>query len=95
MKTYGYGLDVDIREKKLYFSNQKRVYQAKLDGTNKRTVLKNASVNDIAIDWKGLRMLWNDYAGKEIFATNLETKNTTVLLTSDDVMHIAVDSAEG
>ena len=84
-----------MKEKKAHYANQRHIYQVNVDGTNQKTVKRNASANDIAIDWKGRRMLWNDYAGKKIFVTNLKTKKSTVLIRCDDVMHIAVDSAEG
>ena len=96
-KTYEYGMDVNMKGKKLYFSNQRRIYKSNLDGTRKETILKNASANDIAIDWKGSRVIRNDYAGKKIFATNFDGKDDTVLIESENnyVMHIAVDSNEG
>lgn len=96
-KTYEYGLDVDMKKKKLYFSNQHCIYEANLDGTGKETVLENVSANDIAIDWKGRRILWNDYAGKEVFAVNLDDNESKVLVRSKNeyVIHIAVDSKEG
>ena len=93
-KTYEYGLDVDMKEGKLHFANQQHIYQANLDGTDNKTVIRNASANDVAIDSKGRRILWNDYAGKEIFVMNLETKERKVLIKCDDVMHIEVDSVE-
>ena len=96
-KTYEYGMDVDMKGKKLYFSNQRRIYKSNLDGTRNETILKNASANDIAIEWKGSRVLRNDYAGKEIYATNFDGKDDTILIESENnyVMHIAVDSNEG
>ena len=93
-KTYEYGLDVDMKGGKLHFANQQHIYQANLDGTDNKTVVRNASANDVAIDSKGRRILWNDYAGKEIFVMNLETKERKVLIKCDDVMHIEVDSVE-
>ena len=90
-------MDVDIKGKKLYFSNQQRIYKSNLDGTRNKTIIKNASANDIAIDWKARRILSNDYAGKEIFAANFDGEDNTVLVESEGnyVMHIAVDSDEG
>ena len=96
-KTYEYGMDVDMKGKKLYFANQRRIYKSNLDGTHNETIIKNASANDIAIDWKGRRILRNDYAGKEIFAANFDGEDNTVLVEPkrNYVMHIAVDSDEG
>ena len=90
-------MDVDMRGKKLYFANQQRIYKSNIDGTRNETIIKNSSANDIAIDWKGRRILRNDYAGKEIFAANFDGKDDTVLVESETnyVMHIAVDSDEG
>ena len=90
-------MDLDAKEKKLYFTNQKRIYKTNLDGTGKEIIIKNTSVNDIAIDWKGSRIFWNDYAGKEIFAANLDGTERKVVVKSETsyVMSVAVDSVTG
>ena len=95
--TYEYGLDLDANGKKLYFANQKLIYKINLDGTGKEIIIKNTSVNDIAIDWKGSRIFWNDYAGKEIFAANLDGTERKVVVKSETsyVMSVAVDSVAG
>ena len=97
MDTYEYGLNLDAKEKKLYFANEKRIYKTNLDGTGNETILKNTSVNDIAIDWKGSRIFWNDYAGKEIFAANLDGTERKVIVKSENsyVMSVAIDPVAG
>ena len=97
MDTYEYGLDLDAREKKLYFANKKRIYKSNLDGVESETILKNTSVNDIAIDWKGSRIFWNDYAGKEIFAANLDGTERKVAVKSENsyIMSVAIDPVAG
>ena len=96
-ESYEYGLDLDIEEKKLYYSNQKHIYGTNLDVTDNKTIIANASANDIAIDWKGNRIFWNDYAGKEIFAANLDGKEKKVVMKSENsyVMSIAFDPVAG
>ena len=95
--TYEYGLDQNAKEKKLYFANKKHIYKTNLDGSENETILKNTSVNDITIDWKGGRILWNDYAGKEIFAADLDGTNRKVVEKSKTsyVMSVAIDSFAG
>ena len=95
--TYEYGLDLDAKENKLYFANQKLIYKTNLDGTGNEIIIKNTSVNDIAIDWKGSHIFWNDYAGKEIFAANLDGTGRKVVVKSKTsyVMSVAVDSVAG
>ena len=97
MDTYEYGLDLDAKEKKLYFANEKRIYKSNLDGSENKTILKNISVNDITIDWKGSRIFWNDYAGKEIFAADLDGTERKVVVKSENsyVMSVAIDSIAG
>lgn len=97
LKTYEYGLDLDVKEEKLYFSNQKHIYKTNLDGTAKETIIKNAPANDVAIDWRGGRIFWNDYAGKEIFAAALDGKEKRVVMESETsyMMHITVDPVAG
>ena len=97
LNTYEYGLALDIKEEKLYFSNQKLIFKTNLDGTANETIIKNASANDIAIDWRGDRIFWNDYAGKEIFMADLDGKEKKVVMESETsyMMHIAVDPVAG
>ena len=97
MDTYEYGLNLDFKEKKLFFANKKRIYKSNLDGTESETILKNTSVNDIAIDWKGSRIFWNDYAGKEIFAADLDGTERKVVVKSETsyLMSVAIDPVAG
>ena len=95
--TYEYGLDLNAKEKKLYFANEKRIYKSNLDGSETEILFKNTSVNDIAVDWKGSRIFWNDYAGKEIFAADSDGTKRKVVEKSKSsyVMRVAIDSFAG
>ena len=94
----GYGLVIDIKEKKLYFGDGNgSLSKASFDGSGRKVILKNAKVYKMAIDWIGRRIFWTkNPLEKRIFVVNMDGKHErTLTRTRDFLRGIAVDPNVG
>ena len=92
------GLAIDINDKKLYFGDGSgSLWKANFDGSSRKTILKNAKVYKMAIDWIGRRIFWTKYPWeKRIFVVNVDGKHERTLTTTQDLTYgIAVDPLAG
>lgn len=92
-------LDVDIVEKKLYFSNGSDILRANLDGTNIEVILAGVDPYRITVDWIGRRIFWIKFLMEkwEILDATLDGQDRRVLITtlSKFPLDIAVGPTEG
>ena len=94
----GYGLAIDIKEKKLYFGDGNgSLSKANFDGSRRKVILKNANVYKMAIDWIGRRIFWTKSpVKKRIFVVNMDGKHErTLTRTREYPEGIAVDPNVG
>ena len=94
----GYGLAIDIKEKKLYFGDGNgSLSKANFDGSVRKVISKNAKVYKMAIDWIGRRIFWTKNSGeKRIFVVNMDGKlERTLTSTQAEPWEIAVDPNVG
>ena len=78
-------LEIDPFEEKIYFQDNKKIYQSNFDGTNQSLTSKHFDNSDIwafALDWKGKRLFWVKSSRKNVikvgtidlkFANDIET----------------------
>ena len=93
-----YGLALDINNKELYFGDGNgSLSKANLDGSDRKVILKNAKIWDMAIDWIGRRILWAKLPReRRIFVVNMDGKHErTLTRTQSLTYHIAVDPLAG
>ena len=94
----GYGLAIDIKERKLYFGDGNgSLSKANFDGSGRKVILKNAKIYKMAVDWIGRRIFWTKSTGeKRIFVVNMDGKHERTLTSTPQVPHgIAVDPNVG
>ena len=94
----GYGLAIDIKERKLYFGDGNgSLSKANFDGSGRKVILKNAKVYKMAIDWIGRRIFWTKYPlERRIFVVNVDGKHArTLTSTQKPPLGIAVDPNVG
>ena len=94
----GYGLAIDIKEKKLYFGDGNgSLSKASFDGSGKKVILKNAKILKMAIDWIGHRIFWTKHSlEKQIFVVNMDGKHERTLTSTQAApWGIAVDPNVG
>ena len=94
----GYGLAIDIKDKKVYFGDGNgSISKVNFDGGGREIILKNAYVFKMAIDWIGRRIFWTKYPWeRHIFVVNMDGKNKRTLTTTQYWTYgIAVDPLAG
>ena len=94
----GYGLAIDIKERKLYFGDGNgSLSKANFDGSGRKVILKNAKIYKMAVDWIGRRIFWTKSTGeKRIFVVNMDGKHERTLTSTPQVPDgIAVDPNVG
>ena len=94
----GFGLAIDIKERKLYFGDGNgSLSKANFDGSGRKVISKNAKVYTMAIDWIGRRIFWTKIPGeKRIFVVNMDGKHERTLTSTSQVPDgIAVDPNVG
>ncbi|KAL3854471.1 hypothetical protein ACJMK2_013739, partial [Sinanodonta woodiana] len=95
------GLDAHIATGQLYFSDsvQKKIFRSSMDGTQITEILGSgiSVVEDLAVDWVGLNLYWNDYTLETIEVARLDGSNRMILI-SENVSNprgIELDPREG
>ncbi|KAL4217440.1 Low-density lipoprotein receptor-related protein 2 [Mactra antiquata] len=95
------GIDVYMKDKKLFFSDSKtlKIYSMSIDGTNLTEVISSGInvVEDLAVDWIGENLYWNDYTLETVEVARLDGSNRKVLF-SENVTRprgIELDPREG
>ena len=94
----GYGLAIDIKERKLYFGDGNgSLSKANFDGSGRKVILKNAKIYKISVDWIGRRIFWTKSTWKKrIFVVNMDGKHErTLTSTPEEPDGIAVDPNVG
>ena len=94
----GYGLAIDIKERKLYFGDGNgSLSKANFDGSGRKVILKNAKIYKMAVDWIGRRIFWiKSTEEKRIFVVNMDGKHErTLTSTPEEPDGIAVDPNVG
>ncbi|XP_076088432.1 low-density lipoprotein receptor-related protein 2-like [Mytilus galloprovincialis] len=95
------GLDVHIADNRVYFSDssQKKIYRVQTDGSNLTEVFPVGInvVEDLAVDWIGGNLYWNDYVLETIEVARLDGSYKTILF-SENITNprgIGVDPRQG
>lgn len=93
---YGYVMEIDTVDMKLYFTNKYGICRANFDGTDIEGILQIDNVYGLAFDWIGRRIFWTQYLQKWIFVANLDgTGKRALIQTSSSPYGIAVDPTVG
>ncbi|XP_069108702.1 low-density lipoprotein receptor-related protein 2-like isoform X5 [Argopecten irradians] len=95
------GLDVHVANKEIYFSDsaQKRIYRVNVDGSYLTEVFPVGVnvVEDLAVDWIGGNLYWNDYVFETIEVSKLDGSVKTILFSQNitNPRGIEVDPRKG
>ncbi len=89
----GRAMDIDTGDNKLYFQDGNGISRVKLgEEICVEVIVKDASADDIAIDWEGRRILWTESEVKKIFVAKLDGKKRKVEInTTGNPYGIALD----
>ncbi|XP_046845168.1 uncharacterized protein LOC124439020 [Xenia sp. Carnegie-2017] len=87
-------MDIDIVDRKVYFSDKDDIKRANFYGTNVEMFVKNAKAKDMTIDWICRRLLYVD-GGEIIYMIDLYDKNAVEFKTKSYLNGIAMDPIKG
>lgn len=87
-------MDIDIVDRKVYFSDKDDIKRANFYGTNVEMFIKNAKAKDMTIDWICRRLLYVD-GGEIIYMIDLYDKNAVEFKTKSYLNQIAMDPIKG
>ena len=79
------GVDYDVKEEMLYFSDTNRLYRVSFDGSGMKTVINESlgEVDGVAVDWIARNLYWTDGKLKTISVASLEGKYHLTLIKDD------------
>ncbi len=91
--------EIDPVKEKIYFDDQKRIYESNFDGTNQSLTSKDWKNSDIwafAMDWMGKRFFWVKSRKKTIISIGtLDFKYSNDIVTGNEIYSLAVDPDAG
>ena len=79
------GVDYDVREEMLYFSDLNRLFRVKFDGSGMQK-LRNETLGEVdglAVDWVARNLYWTDGKLKTISVATLDGKHRRTLIKED------------
>ncbi len=94
------GLEIDPVKEKIYFEDQKKIYQSNFDGTNQSLISDDRRNSDIwafALDWMGKRLFWVKSSEKTVINVGtIDFKYSTDIVNSgENISSLAVDPDAG
>ena len=94
-------LEIDPFEEKIYFQDNKSIYQSNYDGTNYKLIqskdFKNLNIWAFALDWLGKRLLWVKSSNKSVIKIGtMDFKYSIDMVTNNEtISSLAVDPDAG
>ena len=67
------GVDYDVKEQMLYFSDSSRLYRVKFDGSGRKTLVNESlgELDGLAVDWVARNLYWTDAKLKTLSVAKL------------------------
>lgn len=79
------GVDYDVKEQMLYFSEPNRLYRVRFDGSRMQMLVNESigEVDGLAVDWEARNLYWTDARYKSVSVATLEGKFRRTLFEDD------------